>query len=467
MTAPRQSVSENSFGLAPGDDSESAVQRHRTTSRSRARIFVDVAIWFLFASLLLDGFPPGADALREFGARPANFLLIVALIALVVRRRMRGYAPSIGLKDSYVLLVVLFCVPLINLPVTIFQAGGAATAVLIDWTKQYLMFLWGITSYYLWKAIVGRIGRDRYCALQCLGAVLPVVFFFLEYFDASGTTRDVLNLFRFKRDLRPSSFATEPSIYAAWIAFVWPIVFYSARSLRGGRVRIGAWLLLVMMVASGYLSHARTFAVILMLQLIYVGYWVVQRRQAWGKRVRSLLFTLCITSVAVLILVGRLATLVDVSDNKSNLARLAYTVTGIRVAIAHPLVGVGIGQFGNFFARYVPEFALAIREVRQHAFGMSQFRASTFNLFVRFACEFGFPIGILLSALVVSPVIRAPRAATKDPFLLFAALSAVGGIGFWLSQDPYGYQPGILALAVVSLMISQAGTGERLCSSAV
>lgn len=422
----------------------------------RTGAVVSAGLVVLFATLIIDGFPVGEAGLHEFGARITNFLLVIVGLGMVVRRLMKRRTTSFTVREMYLLLAIFVAVPVFNLPVALVQSQVGAQAALVDWLKQYLMLCWGVVSFFLWRALLRDLEPRRYCYLMCVAAALPVLFFYLEFLDTSGTVRAILNVFRISRTARPSSFATEPSIYSAWISFAWPLILFSARDSPSARVRVSAAGLLALMAASAYLSNARTFAVVFVIQLIYLGYWALRKRRAWGARLRSLLAVLCVTAVGLVILFARLMTVVDVTSNASDIARMGYTVTGIYVFLAHPIMGIGVGEFGNFFAQYVPTFALASGEVMEYVNGTAGSRASTFNLFVRFFCEFGAPVGAIFSFLVLRPVLAAARALSRDPALLYASLSAVGGIGFWMSQDQYGYEPGILALAVVSLWIERS-----------
>lgn len=452
MSGPNEAVA--GAGDGAGGAFAGSSERVPMLRRGRSTAIADVALVFLFMSLLIDGFPPGAAVLREFGSRPTDFLLLAAWMILIAGRLMKGRAMGVGLKESYLLVAVLAGAPLLNLPVALMQSDVATRLTIVDWTKQFGMLGWGLTSYYIWKRIVAGMDPRRYCALMCFGAVLSVLAFFGNYFDRSGTVVAFLDLFRLKRDLRPSSFATEPSLYGAWVAFIWPLVLYYA--VAGGRAlgRLAARFFLVAAVASALMSNARTFVVVLLLQFVYLCYWAIQRQRGWGGRVRSLLLALCVTTTAALVLASRLMTVVDVSGNESDVTRFGDTVTGINVALAHPLAGVGIGEFGNFFAQYAPAFALNSVEVDKNVTGEAEFRASTFNMFVRLCVEFGIPLGIAFTIAILRPIFKAPKNTPNERFVLYAALSAVGGAGFWLSQDTYGYEPGILALAVLSASLA-------------
>lgn len=442
--------------------------RTQTLLQTRGSMIANIALVFLFMSLLIDGLPAGAAVLREFGARLANFLLLIACVVLIVRRLIGGRALGMNRYEAYFLVAVVAGAPLLNLPIALAQSPVAVRLTMVDWAKQFPMLCWGLVSYCIWKRILEGMDPRRYSALISISALLPVLAFILEYIDRSGTTVAVLDVFRMKRDVRPSSLATEPSIYGAWVAFLWPLVLYY--SMAGGRVlgRLAARIFLVVALVTALLSGARTFAVVLLLQLLYVCYWAIQKGHGWGARIRTLLLGLCVTAAAVLGLASRLVTVTDISNNESDITRVGDTVTGINVALGHPLVGVGIGEFGNFFSQYAPAFALRSVEVEKDVLGSAEYRASTFNMFVRLFVEFGIPLGSVFAYLVLRPIIRAPKRNMGERFVLYAALSAVGGVGFWLSQDTYGYQPAILALAVLS--VSAEGmmrTGRRSAAAAV
>jgi hypothetical protein len=440
-----------------GDDAGVAADGYGAPTVKPMRGFTvrDAAMAFLFTTLLIDGFPLGADLLREFGARPTNFLLAIAWMAMIARRVMKGRAVGLERHESYLLVAVFVGAPLLNLPVAFMQSTIGTGLTLLDWAKQFPMLAWGLMSYFIWKRIIAGMGQRHYCALLCVSAVVPFLAYFVQWVTTSGPLIDFLNLFRIGANDRLASLATEPALYGAWIAFIWPLMLYY--SLTGQRAlgRLGARIFLLLAIGSAVLSNARTFVVILLLQLVYVCYWATQRRHGWGTRVRSLLLALCVTVAAAVVLAGRLFTIIDLANSRSDVTRFGDTITGINVAVAHPWVGVGIGEFGNFFAQYAPEFALSSVEVAKNVVGDSKYRASTFNMFVRLCVEFGIPLGIALSIFILRPIFAAPKANPGERFVLYAALSAVGGAGFWLSQDPYGYQPAILAMAVLTMSMAR------------
>jgi hypothetical protein len=261
-------------------------------------------------------------------------------------------------------------------------------------------------------------------------------------------------------DERPSGLNSEPSTYSAWAAFVWPLVLYYVVHARKVSGNMFAAIIFAGLCASAFLCNARTIAAIIVLQLGYLGYWIVRTK----KGLYRLGVFAVYLSFAVFILAlfaERFSSLAD-SDAGSNIGRIGSTVTAIRVSLAHPAFGVGIGQLKYFFAAYAPDFALVSDEILSYAAGLSQYRASSFNMFVRLICEFGFALGVIFSILLLRPIFSAIRLRSTDNFIPYAVLAAIGGVGFWLSQDQYGYQPAILSLAILSnALAGSAGPQNR------
>jgi hypothetical protein len=401
----------------------------------------------LFSSLVIDGFPAGIDVLREFGSRLTNFILLVIIAALLFKRLASKSAMTFTRKDILFGGVVLCGIPAVNLPIALLQAGPDISGPIADWSKQYGMLLWGLASFWAWKRLVNAVSPVQLGALICWGSVLPLICFFGDLLGI-GVIQGMLVAVRTSITERASGLATEPSLYSAWLAFVWPLVLFYVTRAGSSVKRLSSGLLLLGLCVSAYLSNARTIAVIVVLQIMYYAYWVTRNRSGL-YRLRSLVILIFIGIAILAVFAGSFSTLTSM-ELGSNISRIGSTMTALRVSLAHPVVGVGIGQFKYFFGAYAPDFALVSDEILSYVNGTSEFRASSFNLFVRFACEFGIPVGMFFSALVLYPIITAVRRRDADRFVFFATLAAIGGVGFWLTQDQYGYQPAILSLAILS-----------------
>lgn len=413
-----------------------------------------------FCLLPLDSFPAGIAALREFGARPTNFVLLVVLAATVATIALHSGSVVMTRRHVVWLFLCLFMLPATNLLITLISTRTDTFTALEDWILQYLMLLWGLTSLVIWLRLLKNVPQEFLMGVFMGSAAISIFVFLLEYADTSGAIFDLLAPLRTKYNARPSGLASEPSLYAAWAVVTWPLLAYATSGSRSLAQRAAGCVLLGALALTAWTSNARTAAVIVVLQFIYLGYWLLLRRSSAGARVKAVVLLLLVGTALTLVLAEKLLSLTDLETNGSNIARFAYTLTGIRVAIEHAISGIGIGQFTHFFGDYVPNFALVNAEVVSYVVGTAEYRASTFNLFVRFAVEFGVPIAIVLSWLVIRPVLSAPARTGEHKLGLYAALSAVGGIGFWLSQDQYGYQPAIFSLALL-LHVHRETSGIR------
>jgi hypothetical protein len=418
-----------------------------------------VGIALLLSLLVVDGFPLGISLLREFGARPVNFMLGAAGLALLGRSLHRLRHAGLARRPRTFLALSLG-ITAANLFVALTMSGPNFTTISVAWLLQLLMLSWGIVSYFVWRQLLWPVDAGVYARLITITAIVPISAFYAEYFGFADSIKPVFDFFHDKTDLRPSGLATEPSIYAAWINVVWPIVLFRATAARSAPGRIAAYVIFALLVSTAYLSHARTVVVVLLLQIAYYAWWALRRQRTFGGLVRAGLLASVLAGVALFLLWERLTSLADVQDNGSNIARFAYTISGWNVFLSHLWTGVGIGQFNNVFSSYLPDFGLGSSEVAGYVFGLLPYRASTFNMFVRLLCEFGLPIGLFLGYLVVRPLWRAVMGEREARFMFYAALSAVGGVGFWLTQDQYGYQPAILSLAVLSNALAANRVGH-------
>jgi hypothetical protein len=264
---------------------------------------------------------------------------------------------------------------------------------------------------------------------------------------------------REKHDVRASGFSSEPSIYAAWAAMAWPLQMSAALDRSISRSKRAALLTLVVAtLLSLILCGARTGLVILGAQLSLLLVFT-RTRGGLPLGVGRILFVVVVSLVVVTVAAGALVASLDLEDSLSSIARIGSLLAGIHTALNEPLAGIGIGQFGHFYAQHVPDFALVSEEVLSWAEGSSQYRASTFNLFVRLICELGVPLGTIACCIVLLPLVRGLRRPAQEraqsPFV-WILLAAVAGVAFWFTQDQFGYQPAILGLALLTSVQSQA-----------
>lgn len=397
----------------------------------------------LLGLLVVDGFPAGADLLREFGSRPTNMLLAMVGGLLLLKRWLEQRdLLTLQLADFRLLLLLFLLVPLLNIPTAIYFSPAGVDDVVGTWLKQYMMLVWACLSYYAWRPLVSTKSEQEIALIVVLASIPALAMFYVEFASPTSPIMAIADVLRFKEDSRPSGFATEPSVYASWTLVVWPLALMVAN---GGRTSPHRWLgrfFLLGILASIYLCNARTAAGIGVLQVLYYMIWAVRRGRIGPATAIGVLAMIAVMPIVVV----RLMTVTDLQSNLSNIGRIGSTVAGILVTADYPIFGVGIGQFKFFLSSYAPAFASASDEISAWGDGSASFRASTFNLFVRLLCEFGVIAGGVACWSLSRPLIKSFR-RSEDMAQVCVTLSAIGGFGFWLIQDQYAYQPGIFALA--------------------
>lgn len=408
-------------------------------------------LWASLALLIVDGFPAGAALLREFGARPTG--IVIALFGgwhLFKRLLESGRRLTIHRQDYAGLLIILLVIPLTNVPIAIYASPVSVDELLVTWIKQYLMLVFAYLSYLIWRMILAEKSSIDVARIAVIASIPALAMFYVELLSPHNVLMALAEPLRFKEDTRPSGIATEPSVFAAWALVIWPLVLPLMGADFRRHHRMLAGLFLLALIAGIYLCNARTAAGIGVIQMLFYFLWILRRKRIGVLTALGVLLAL----VASPLLALKLMTLTNLESNLSNIGRIGSTIAGILVSADHPVMGIGVGQFKYFLSSYAPDFTYASEEISAWSDGTSTFRASTFNLFVRLASEFGVLAGGLASALLIAPLVRTLRTA-EDNLTLCLGLSAVGGAGFWLLQDQYAYQPAIFALALLNVARSR------------
>ena len=96
----------------------------------------------------------------------------------------------------------------------------------------------------------------------------------------------------------------------------------------------------------------------------------------------------------------------------SDLSRLAYQVTALKIFAANPIVGVGFGQFAFNAAASMPSWGFLSPEVRPSLLYPEAPWPNTYSLYARLAAELGV-IGLLGWATLWSGLIISVRQAAR------------------------------------------------------
>ena len=443
------------------------------------RIFSAVNLLFSLAIILIpvDRFPDGMEVLREFGARPTNFILLAILTIWFALFLKRQRVDSLSIQRIRLILIFLLFLSFNSL-VAIYLGGDQilGRSPFIQWLLQYLIVVWFFVSLILWISWLDSIkpetdlGRQLLLKIFLVAAMVNLVIFFLDYLstnsdgllEQNSLAMEYLYLIRGKIDPRPSGLGSEPSIMGSWIAFIWPIILFSSRSLVNSRQKVLGYCCVAALVLAGILCGARTFLAIMLVQILIFFIFL-------GKKYKLQNFAYIIIGaaiVAVLLIVfdfenyypTQILSIADI-NNESTANRLSSAIAAFRVSIDYPIFGIGIGQFTAYYPTYVPDWALSGAEAKDYISGNIDVKINTFNLPLRLLAELGYPVGCFLIGLVVFlsfSLISNIRYqlfdeilnADSKKFLTGIALSYFGGISWWLSQDLPSYQPGILALAL-------------------
>ncbi len=427
---------------------------------------------FFFAVILLpiDGFPLGILYLREFGARPSNFIVLILacilfLIAWVVKRHLVIKIDKIFLYISVVLLLIFS----VNFLVVVFKEPITRVYYrepLVSWILQYFMVLWMFLSIYIWLLLFRKLellsyNYKKFLSILVISAIFNIVLFFDDiiylhfYHRVIPFANEILEFLRGNFGMRAAGLATEPSLWGSWVVFIWPLLFFidTNRSSYNYYYKFIAIVLIIL----GFISNARTFMIIFVMQAtVMVSFIFLQKNYHIENIIKKLVIILIIVFGFISIIDSyifiRMLSIFDVGEELSTTVRLGSTLTSLNAIVDNFLVGIGLGQFSDYYSQYVPDIALASLEVQAFIAGNIEHRASTFNLFTRVAVETGFINGVIFLVFIfiifkrVFSFIKINQYQFDINVSVF--LSMVGGVGFWITQDQFGYQPALFSLAM-------------------
>jgi len=395
--------------------------------------------------LPLDYFAPTAAVFREFGAKPATLLLTlggVCGLCFVRSRRSAGNSFEFAAFIVFAAWLALgFLAALTNFMAGWSEGHSDRSPLGQLLAQAAIVGVCGI-------AVIGNIRLTvAFPVLPLVARYLPpVVLFHLAIFglNAAGVLSDSalpLSLFRVgvvENIRRPTALFTEPSYFGTFAATYGTALL--CLSVSPGRKLFYALLALALFVSSIAIG-AKTFVVVLGAQALY---YVLHRTRSLASALAGAL-VLSIVSVCAIYFIVTYSAL-DVRENLSSADRLGSAVLATNVALhGYALPGIGFGQFHFLYRdQFAPDFLFLSRGASLALSSDADFRASTYNFYLRVLLETGLT-GFIIFAIAIKKLWDVPLSGN----LAFVAAIFAGALGFLMTQDTYFYPPLVFATALI------------------
>lgn len=254
-------------------------------------------------------------------------------------------------------------------------------------------------------------------------------------------------------DPRLRTLSFEPPAFGNFTGFAWPWLVYGAMIARRWK-RVGyvtltllfTVLIIVSEARTGWLMLAANVAIALVLRTVYLNR---SSHPAFAlARIGIPLF--CLAAAAVFVirlaldyheLVGKVVS----GDSVSDLSRSASQIAAYRMFFAHPLLGLGLGQYAFHGLDYMPSFGFLSNEIwPSYTFPNAPWPAA-YSMFARLAAETGL-VGLaswilLWSTLFIQFVAAQVRYGSKSPTVSVLgcplAMNAAGVLVSGLATDTF------------------------------
>lgn len=256
--------------------------------------------------------------------------------------------------------------------------------------------------------------------------------------------------------------AFEVSWAAVMLTFLFPFAI-ATLPIRGWQ--LPAYLALTFVTA--FLAQSRTALLVIGCQALLMA-WVFARRRldlvSHAVALGCLAVILLLVSPGTKQVVGeKLSNMItygsfdgpaasDPDENVSNVTRLAAIRAGLSMFHEHPVVGVGLGQYGFHYSTHIQAGDLRSWEVRDYVTDAEEVWPPTYSIHARLLAEMGIAgYGIWL-ALLLPPLLRSLMNAGAETALgrmhLAVAMTLSGWLLLGASIDSFRFFGGWIALGV-------------------
>jgi O-antigen ligase len=197
----------------------------------------------------------------------------------------------------------------------------------------------------------------------------------------------------------------EPSWFGMYAAFIFPwlVSYLFTEKNYPIYIFIVAYFLLLIFLSQSRAAYGLIFGQIVILGFFY---WKLQKRSVLRIVLYSclvlIIFFMSSSLTAKFDVLSRMesgfvASLTDIEKDWSNITRFASQIAAFKIALDHPVFGIGLGQYGFYMHEYIPAWAMISGEIRELLRGAAW--PPVHGLFARIAAEGGFPALALWLAL--------------------------------------------------------------------
>lgn len=405
----------------------------------------------------------GWASLGELGPLLSTYFLLPAVLVAVpamAADAVFGPTPSAARRTSWRLpTAILLIACAIVVASSVVNAGEIVTNVfqgrhaLEKFASSFVVILYGFCLSYFVYFVVGRDWRRWLLKPIAVSALLCIAFSAFEILSRrfglmSGAFELVDSvvhsgahaaLFDKGWDPRIRSLSFEPPDFGNYVGYVWPWLLCGWLFNAGSsKYRYGAlWALLT---ALALYSGARTGLVMMtvgtlvFLALRFVYLPLAPRKTSGvlkGLVTILLLWVGLLSVVAAAFGFSAYEQSVIGGSSVSDLSRLASIKAALGMFLDRPLLGFGLGQFGFFFAEYLPPWGYLSHEVNDWLTSPPKFWPASYSIYARLAAELGL-VGLVswitlwlwLATSIVAATREFQRLTGRTPAVSYALVAS-------------------------------------------
>jgi len=317
------------------------------------------------------------------------FLIAVILYAVLIIYKRPVLPEGISFKLLIAFLIFIVISGIFNID-RILHNHGYETDGTARFVKSYMgVFFVSISVVIIYYVSRIKWGKNTFNIVRkavLFSFVVPGLYAFLQILYLIGfksllipinILSEPFHLFLMAKGMtiisgRLFSVAGEPSLFGTYLVFIFSWILSSFYTAINYRHKLLTGLLLIYIIVTIFFTYSRTayFEIIIIsfLFLFLAKFSKIKHIKETSNKIIILLAVLLLfglifaaakkSNKIISVYSSLLPSKIFNKSQGSNITRIISQLAGFKIALAHPLFGVGMGQFGFSFPKYVPKWAV-------------------------------------------------------------------------------------------------------------
>ena len=384
-------------------------------SNKKLNLFLKIFFYIILFLLPFNGLPYFKEIFKELSAEASYYPLYVFVLLSFIYYFFKRKEFKFPKNYSFYLFVVFIVWVIVSgavnynrISLNYFKYRTGTEKFMLQFLVLSFVFTVSIFLYNFFKRY--EINDLFYIIrkIVVLSFIVILFFGFFEFLKKFLGINNIIENFRGFMTInykgygdRLHSICGEPSWFGVYLTFGLPWIL----SCFIERIRLKYFVLYFFIFLFSYFTFSRTVYIIFVIQT-FVFSLIIGFHDKNYKKMLKYFIVFCIPSIllflntaitSIINTQNKTANIINTQNKSSgsNMTRIGMQTAAVKIGLDNPVFGVGLGQFGFNFPKYLPEWALDSYEIKSYLDPKDKFFPPSHGLFPRLIAETGF-MGFLI-----------------------------------------------------------------------